>query len=143
MTFWESSALLTVLAAQPGSDLLLQLIEDDPDLVLWWATPVELTSGLCRLRREAALDENAFSGLLARVDTYARKSQEIEPTDQVRRVATRLLRAYGLRAANALQLAAALVWMDHDPNGARFICVDKRLRDAAEREGFSVLPRGA
>jgi hypothetical protein len=45
-----------------------------------------------------------------------------------------------LRAADALQLAAALVWCQGDPLQHGFVCLDQRLREAARREGFTALP---
>jgi hypothetical protein len=45
-----------------------------------------------------------------------------------------------LRATDALQLAAALVWCDETPRGEPFVCLDERLGDAARREGFRLLP---
>ena len=49
------------------------------------------------------------------------------------------LRTHPLRAADALQLAAALAAADHNPASLEIVCLDERLRDAARREGFSVL----
>jgi hypothetical protein len=57
----------------------------------------------------------------------------------VRRTAERLLRTHPLRAADALQLAAALIAADHDPTSLAIVCLDERLRVAARREGFIVL----
>jgi hypothetical protein len=51
-----------------------------------------------------------------------------------------VLAAHPLRAADALQLAAALVWTGEAAAGEAFVCLDERLRDAARREGFEVLP---
>ena len=45
-----------------------------------------------------------------------------------------------LRAANALQLVAALIWAQESPQGLEFVCLDQNLREAALREGFSILP---
>jgi hypothetical protein len=53
----------------------------------------------------------------------------------------RLLGLHPLRAADSLQLAAALVWVDRRPLGRPFICLDSRLREAARREGFTALPQ--
>ena len=64
----------------------------------------------------------------------------IQPTDHVRERAEQLIAVYPLRAADALQLAAALTWCENQPWNERFVCLDKRLRDAARKEGFSVLP---
>lgn len=57
----------------------------------------------------------------------------------VRESAIRLLRVHSLRAADSLQLAAALVASDHRPQSWRFISLDARLCGAAELEGFEVL----
>ena len=44
-----------------------------------------------------------------------------------------------LRAADSLQLAAALIAADHDPATLEILCLDPRLSSAARREGFTVL----
>jgi prevent-host-death family protein len=59
---------------------------------------------------------------------------------EVRTLASRLLLNHPLRAADALQLAAALVWAGKAPTGQRFVCLEQRLRDAARKEGFVVVP---
>ncbi len=59
--------------------------------------------------------------------------------DGVRLIAQRLLRLHPLRAADSLQLAAALLACEHRPQGWQFVCLDARLSLAAEREGFNVI----
>jgi len=49
-----------------------------------------------------------------------------------------LLELYPLRAADALQLAAALDYFEKSPKGNVFITADQRLADAARQSGFSV-----
>ena len=62
------------------------------------------------------------------------------PTPRLRERAGWALAAHPLRAADALQLAAALVWSDESPTGEGFVSLDDRLREAARRQGFEVLP---
>jgi hypothetical protein len=50
-----------------------------------------------------------------------------------------LLRTHALRAADSLQLAAALVAADHNPATLEIVCLDARLNVAAKREGFTVI----
>jgi len=45
-----------------------------------------------------------------------------------------------MRAADALQLASALIWAQETPRCLDFVCLDQNLREAALKEGFSVLP---
>ena len=65
---------------------------------------------------------------------------EVVPTERTRRVSTRLLAVHPLRATDALQLAAATQWRRGLPEQDAFVTLDDRLREAAVREGFSVLP---
>ena len=52
----------------------------------------------------------------------------------------RLLQTHSLRAADALQLASALVASQEDPSRLPFMSFDNRLIRAAKREGFVVNP---
>ena len=140
MRFWDSSALLALIAGQSGSDGIKSAIAEDSEVVVWWGTPVELASGACRLRRNDVVDDNTLAKLLAAIQRICSDADQIEPAEQVRNAAMRILRVHNLRAADSLQLAAALVWTDHNPAGAPFVCLDNRLRAAAEKEGFRVLP---
>jgi hypothetical protein len=65
---------------------------------------------------------------------------EVAPGPPVRVEAERALAVHPLRAADALQLAAALVWRSGDPEVQEFVCLDERLRGAASREGFVLVP---
>ena len=65
---------------------------------------------------------------------------EIQPTNSLRAVAERMLGVHALRAADAFQLAAALQWCRGETSGMSLVCFDSRLRSAAHREGFTVLP---
>jgi predicted nucleic acid-binding protein len=64
---------------------------------------------------------------------------EVAPSDTVRDQTEQLLDLYPLRAADGLQLAAALVWCRNRPRGRTFITADARLAQAATQAGFSVL----
>jgi predicted nucleic acid-binding protein len=77
---------------------------------------------------------------LARLRAVVEDGDAVAPTDDVRRRAGRLVAAHPLRAADALQLAVALTWCEEQPAGERFVCLDERLRDAARREGFTLVP---
>jgi len=65
---------------------------------------------------------------------------EVQPSEMLRATAERLLAAHPLRAADALQLAAALLWCQRQTTNRELVTFDIRLRDAGRREGFTVLP---
>ena len=106
---------------------MLPLMLDEP------ATPVS-----SRLLREDG-EDNVRSVL----DLLPQTWFEIEPSSDLRLLASSLSRDYPLKAADALQLAAVLRWWEGNTTGAGFVCPDKGLRRAALEEGFDVLPEEA
>jgi uncharacterized protein len=136
--FWDSSALVPMFAEQPASrwaDALARVW----DVTVWWATPVEISSAIARLQREKTLSVEKSRAAMSLVYAARGQWQEIVPTDAVRGEAQRLLAIHPLRAADSLQLAAAMVWCRDRPKGRTFLCADSKLADAAEKIGFAVL----
>jgi predicted nucleic acid-binding protein len=139
MKFWDSSALLPLLVDEPSRDRLLGFLEEDSEVLAWWGTPVEIVSALSRREREGLLTAEEVAAALDVVRALAQGWHEIVPSEAVRRTAERLLRTHPLRAADSLQLAAALIASDHNPRSLELVCMDERLKSAARREGFTVL----
>ncbi|MHB0977122.1 MAG: type II toxin-antitoxin system VapC family toxin [Candidatus Aquicultorales bacterium] len=142
MRFWDSSAILPLCLDEPSSAEAKSILEEDENIAVWWGTIVECHSALARLVRDGvlnALDAEAASAILK---TLQERWSEVEPTNEVRKQATRLLRIHPLKAADSVQLAAALVMAGLSPNGHPFVSLDQRLREAARKEGFHLLPAG-
>lgn len=140
MRFWDSSALVPLLVRQSGSPEADRWLAEDPEVVTWTLTPVEVTSALRRLTREGELPERTAREAEDFAAALVERSHVVTDVERVKGVAQRLLRVHALRAADALQLAAALVWADGVPNGLVLHTYDRRLAAAAEREGFAVRP---
>ena len=140
MRYWDSSALLPVVVREATTSAMQGLLRADADVLTWWGSRVEAASALSRLGREGAIDGSGLEAAFARLGTLAQTWDEVVPSDLVRDQATRLLRVHALRAADALQLAAALVAAEHRPESLPLVTLDDRLREAALREGFQVLP---
>lgn len=140
MKFWDSSAVVPLCLPEPTTARLRRIAEDDGALVAWWATPVECWSAFARLRRDGLLSRAGEERARRLVSLLAGAWTEIEPSRDVREGAGRALLLHPLRAADSLQLAAALGWARGRPEGHHFVCVDDRLREAATSEGFLVLP---
>jgi predicted nucleic acid-binding protein len=98
-------------------------------------------SALSRRERDGLLTPEGAEDALTRLDALRERWDEIEPAETVRRMARRLLRVHPLRGGGALQLAAGLVASEADPANLRFVSLDERLADAAQREGFQVVPQ--
>ena len=138
MRFWDSSAIVPLVVAERSSAAVLDELERDPDIVAWWATEVECVSALARLEQDGGLDGPALAQALARLDALVDAWQEVQPIARIRQVAVRLLRVHELRAADALQLGAALAAAEDQPASLPIVTLDDRLGRAAEREGFRV-----
>lgn len=140
MRFWDSSALVPLLLRQPRTAEARRLLDQDPEVVVWWASAIECASAIARLRREGHLTAGGEQDSRGLLDALRASWFEIQPGDGVREQALRLLRLHPLRAADALQLAAALEWAGSLPNDG-FVTFDDRLAEAAQREGFDTLLR--
>ncbi len=141
MKFWDSSAIVPLLVTESSREALLDLLERDPIMIVWWGTPVECTSAVARREREAAFSVKEASEALERLRAFAAAWQEVLPSEPVRSIVQRLLRVHELRAADALQLAAAVIASEHEPPTLEFVSLDERLNEAANREGFrTVVP---
>lgn len=140
MRFWDSSALIPLLLQEATSARLRDLLRRDPAVALWWGTQVECASALARRQRDGSLARSGLRQALSALDGLRAGATEIGPTEEVRTRAVRLLAIHPLRAGDALQLAAALIWSQERVRGVGFVSMDDRLRGAAAREGFQVLP---
>lgn len=139
MRFWDSSAVLPLLVREPTSARLLARLAEDQTIVVWWGTRVECVSALARLERDGALSSGALSTALADLRCLEACWYEIEPGDVLREHAERLLRVHPVRAADALQLAAAVLAAQHRPSALPFVSLDARLAAVAGREGFPLV----
>jgi uncharacterized protein len=137
--FWDASAIIPLLIDEPARASLLKLLGEDPEILAWWGTTVEIASALARREREKLLAAEEVEAALATAHQLADSWHEIVPSTSVRRTAERLLRTHPLRAADSLQLAAALVAADYDSTTLELVCLDARLATAARREGFRVI----
>lgn len=141
MKFWDSSALIPLLVEEEATTAIRKLLLDEPGVIAWWGTPVECASAISRLEREGNLSPGVATEALERLDALARHWHRIEPVDAVLENARRLLRVHPLRAADSLQLAAAVLASEGRPSTLEFVCLDDRLVTAAQREGFPVRDR--
>jgi len=128
LRFWDSSAIVPLILSEATSSPLKQLVEPGGLMMVWWGTPVEVVSAVARRVREGVLDPSLIAESRSRLAGLAQVWQEIEPSDQLRNLAERAVRLHALRAGDAQH------------GSIEVITLDRRLRDAAERESFVVLP---
>ena len=139
MRYWDSSALVPLLVDEPSSGARRSLLESDPVIVTWWGSPAECESALARLARQPGYGPATAQSARSALAELAANWLEVSPFGQVRSRASRLLRVHPLRAAEALQLAAALVAVREHSGAIEFVCNDERLAEAARLEGFATV----
>jgi predicted nucleic acid-binding protein len=140
MRFWDSSALIPLCLTESSSEDIKRVARSDGDMVVWWATRVECLSALARRSREGTLSSDADIQSKAVLSAMAAEWSEVLPGERIRQRAERLLLTHPLLTADAFQLAAALIWAEETPQGLEVVCLDQNLREAALKEGFTLLP---
>ncbi|MBI3028227.1 MAG: type II toxin-antitoxin system VapC family toxin [Candidatus Rokubacteria bacterium] len=140
MKFWDTSAIVAVCVQEPHSAAVKSILVTDPSVAVWWATRTECISALVRQTREGGVSPAGERRARQVLEALATAWIEILPTAALRAAAERLLAVHPLRAADAFQLAAALQWCRGHAMDMGLVSFDARLRAAAHREGFTLLP---
>ncbi len=133
--FWDASALVPLCINQSITPSVASLYKSYR-AVIWWATPVEIASALARLVRTREISSSEWAKARQVAVALADEWSVIQPSEALRDHATRLVERYDLKAADAMQLAAALEWCDKVPRGEVFLTADQKLREAAVLSGF-------
>ncbi len=130
---------MPLISREPLSGAVRGFLEDT-EMVVWWATRVECVSAISRRAREGSLDAEGERAIRDLLNDLSGSWTEVLPSARLRDLAVQNLVAHPLRAADALQLASALIWCGSQPKGHGFVSLDVRLRTAASRSGFTLLP---
>lgn len=141
MRFWDTSGLVPLLVHEGRTKSVRALFAADPVVLVAWTTPVECASAIARAEHDGLLTPGEAGAAMVRLDELATLWREVEPSNDVRDVARRLLRVHRLRAADAVQLASAILAADRRPASLSIVALDDRLAAAAEKEGFVVVGR--
>jgi len=140
MRFWDASAVIPLLVQEEASKYCIRAYRTDRDVLVWTLSKVEIFSALCSRLRDGALGPASFDAATLRMNTFFEGMYEVGAIQRVKDRAMRLLRIHPLRAADALQLAAAMVATEEKVQRLPFMCFDDRLTAAARLEGFEVNP---
>ena len=141
MKFWDTSALVPLVVDEAATEPTRRLLSEDPAVIVWMLSGVELLSALARLGRTSSGLDDLLPGLRHDVLAQFTRWATVTDVDGVRRRAERLVGVHPLAAADAMQLGAALVAASDRPETLEFVTLDRPLARAAQLEGFRVLPR--
>src|SRR4051812_28359110 len=118
--FWDTSGIVPLCCFQSQTSSATKAARTYARMVTWWVTPVEAVSSFNRLRREGKITLEGRQQAIQRLTYLRSRWNEIQPTNEVRETAERLLGRHKLRAADALQLSAALIWCSHRTRDRHF-----------------------
>lgn len=141
--YLETSALVKLYVREPGSDNVLALAarSGGHQLAILSLAQVELRSAIRRRERNGDIPAVVATELLTAFHRHLESkftSQQI--TDFLLDVSCRLIDHHGLRAFDAIQLAGYMVLrVSAGADVPVFVCSDRDLLKAAEREGAPVL----
>jgi len=138
MRFWDSSAIVSLIVEEAGSAACRRLLRADHGVAVWALSRVEVLSAIWRRVRAGDMEQAGAVLAIRRLDALAAHWIEVDGLDAVRARAERILAVHPLRAADALQLAAALVLSKDRPHWP-FVTGDEQLAGVAELEGFNVI----
>jgi predicted nucleic acid-binding protein len=139
MKFWDTSAVVPLLLDEEASNPAGVLRRADPMIVVSWLTIIECASAIARAEHDEMVDRHEAGAAFTRLDDLSRTWTEVEPTNDLRDIARRLLRAHRLRAGDAVQIASATLAAERRPATLEFVTLDDRLETAALKEGFMVI----
>jgi uncharacterized protein len=136
--FWDASALTPLCIEFQATEKIDRLFQEF-EIVVWWGSAVEVRSALARLERMGQITAKEVDDSLVRFADLKHRWQAIEPSNALRDLAEELPSRFNLRAADALQLAAAWIWTMQRPNNRPFLSGDQRLLEAARQMGFRAI----
>ena len=139
MRYWDASALVPLVVAEPDSGVVRTWLSEDDQIVTWAWTRAEIVSAIERRVREGSLSRPQRREVLQRFEAFAGSWDEVTDVLAVRSRANALLARHPLRAADAGQLGAALLIQERLAGVLTFVCLDHRLSSAAELESLRVV----
>ena len=139
MRYWDASAVIPLFMEEAGTALVRSWLAEDGSMAVWALTRLEVVSAIERRARDCHLNASQRVWALDTCEKLLKTAHELSDVLAARSRALPLLGRYALRAADAAQLGAALLLAESDVSSLPFVALDRRLAEAARREGFRVL----
>ncbi len=140
MIYWDSSALVASLVLEDATQKISEALEelDEERSYTTMITPLEVESAIQRKLKERSLTPKQANEA-RKLTMDFRKNVFLMATDHnVLDMGLHLQKIYGLRPADAIQLASARIGTDN-PANVFFLCLDEKLNEAAKSEGFQTI----
>ncbi|NJE10599.1 type II toxin-antitoxin system VapC family toxin [Thermococcus sp. MAR1] len=136
VAFFDTSALVKRYHIERGSSIVNELMETYVVAISELAI-LEMTSALNRRFLSGELTKRKLDWVLERFYSDLENYVVVTISSETISLATSLVLKHGLKTLDSLQLASALRIKDE---ASVFVTFDEKLKTAAEKEGFTVLP---
>jgi predicted nucleic acid-binding protein len=136
IVYFDASALAKRYVEEEHSSEVQRWLDESTPAVCR-LSEVEIASALSRRCREGLISLADRDRALATLEADLQAVHVIELTQEVFQAARAALLRHPLRAADAIQLACALVSRDRLQSPIAFLTFDDRLASAPEREGLT------
>jgi uncharacterized protein len=138
--FFDASAVVPLCLAQTSSPMARRHYRTFSRQVVAPTTLIEVASAVYRAVRLGLLAPTGVKRAMERLGQLDKRWTEIELTVGSRNLGVEMIAHYDLRAADAIQLASALIWCKEQPRNRPFVCFDHSLSAAASAAGFDIIP---
>ncbi|WP_457742632.1 type II toxin-antitoxin system VapC family toxin [Thermococcus sp.] len=136
IAFFDTSALVKRYHIERESSIVNELMETYIVAISELAI-IEMTSALMRRHLSGELKKSTLEWALERFYSDLENYVVIPISSETISLATSLVIKHGLKTLDSLQLASAFRIKDE---AKVFVTFDEKLKNAAEKEGFMVLP---
>lgn len=139
--YFDTSALIKKYIPEKDSEVILDIWEKAEGIGISKVGYAEVMAVFYRKKREGHFPSPLFRRILQNFKEDWKSFILIEVSPALETIIERLCSRHSLRGFDALHLASAGILRDkiHQPVG--FVCIDIRLREAADQEHFEVLPK--
>ncbi|MCK4275176.1 MAG: type II toxin-antitoxin system VapC family toxin [Phycisphaerae bacterium] len=136
----DTSALLKKYIQETGSDEVVRLWTSPQEMAISRVGYAEALAAFARRRREGTLTQDLFEAVVEQFKVDWKSLARLPVSDELDHFVDRLVRGHSLRGLDVIHLASALSISEGAVEDFLFVSADRRLLDAARREGLNVYP---
>ena len=140
--YLDTSALVKLYVREPGTEQMLRLASRSSGhtFAVLSLSRVEFRAALRRRERMGDIPDETVRGMISQIERHLQRLYLIQPvTEAVIEEAAGLLDRHPLRAYDAMQLAGCLSVRSRLAEPPLFVCSDRDLLIAADRDGLRIL----
>jgi predicted nucleic acid-binding protein len=137
--YLDTSALVKLYIDEAESTAVKQRVEVARIVSTSRVAYVEARAGIARKFREAELSKTEYKHMIEDLEEDWQSYFIVEVSESITKLAGQLVHRNPLRGFDAIHLASALFLKNRTHLELSFACVDERLKDAARREGLTII----